>query len=205
MTDLGHKLRFQGFQGFQGFQVSRVSGFRFQGFQVSRGFRFQGVSGFKVKVKVKVKVMINIKEYLSRIGKSKGFGIQSPWAFRFVTEVVRERWRYYGYDDIEARYSGRYERKYQKLLFRIRNFIYPHTLCVIDIEDGGEALADAVSCATEQGAIVIEGIRRSKSCQERWEEIKQREDVGVTFDMYSFAVCFLDRKIYKQHYKLNFL
>ena len=76
----------------------------------------------------------DIKEFLKRVGKAKGFGIQSPWAFRFVTEVVAERWRYYAYEDIEKQFPKRYEQKYQKLLFRIRNFVYPDKLLVMPLD-----------------------------------------------------------------------
>ena len=45
--------------------------------------------------------MKSFKEYLSRVGKARGFGIQSPWAYRFVTEIVGERCPYYYYETIE--------------------------------------------------------------------------------------------------------
>lgn len=38
-----------------------------------------------------------------RYSRSKGFGIHSPFAFDFVLHVLRERYRYYAYDDIERR------------------------------------------------------------------------------------------------------
>ncbi|MBQ7689699.1 MAG: hypothetical protein IJT30_00665 [Muribaculaceae bacterium] len=38
----------------------------------------------------------------SRHHRSAGFGIHSPHAYRFVTEVLGERCRYYAYDDIAA-------------------------------------------------------------------------------------------------------
>ena len=150
--------------------------------------------------------MISPKEYLLRIGKSKGFGIQSPWAYRFVREVVAERWRYYAYDDIERCYPSRYERKYQKFLFRLRNYVSPHTVMVCDIRSlTPESLSDAILSCGPHGAVVIEGIRYDKSTLALWRSITLRSDIGITFDMYSFAVCFLDGEIYKQHYKLNFL
>lgn len=39
---------------------------------------------------------------LARHHRSRGFGIHSPSAYRFVTEVLRERCHYYAYDDIRA-------------------------------------------------------------------------------------------------------
>lgn len=148
----------------------------------------------------------DIKEFLKRVGKAKGFGIQSPWAFRFVTEVVAERWRYYAYEDIEKQFPKRYEQKYQKLLFRIRNFVYPDKLLVMPLDSiTAENLQDLPRQVGKKGAIVVEGLRESKESLSKWEKLKAREEIGVTFDMYSFAVCFFDRNIYKQHYKLNFM
>ena len=49
--------------------------------------------------------MINITEYLKRIGKARGFGIQSPWAYRVVTEVIGEKMPYYCYEDIDRVYK----------------------------------------------------------------------------------------------------
>ena len=51
--------------------------------------------------------MKSFKEYLSRVGKARGFGIQSPWAYRFVTEIVGERCPYYYYETIEQIYKNR--------------------------------------------------------------------------------------------------
>ena len=79
--------------------------------------------------------MKGIAEYLRRIGKARGFGIQSPWAFRFVTEVIGEKWPYYAYEDIDRMYTTRRERRYRKLMLRVRNDIYPNKLVERDISE----------------------------------------------------------------------
>ena len=149
--------------------------------------------------------MKSFKEFISRVGKARGFGIQSPWAYRFVTEVVGERYPYYYYEEIERQYPNVKERKFQKLVFRISNFTYPAETVVMNIEDAhGHALDDAVRRCGTGGAIVLRGINSSDKARQQWQQVLSRQDIGVTFDMYHFAVCFLDTAMYKQHYRLNF-
>lgn len=148
----------------------------------------------------------SIKEYFSRIGKARGFGIQSPWAYSFVTEVIGERLPYYAYTEIDSAYTTRKERKYQKLLYRVRNFLYPHALYVVDDFSlfTDDMLSEKINEIGNKGAIIIRGIWNDEACLERWQHIQDRDDIGVTFDLYDFGICFLDREIFKQHYKLNF-
>lgn len=147
---------------------------------------------------------VTIKEYISRVGKSRGFGIQSPWAYRFVTEVIGERLPYYAYEDIDRSCRTKRERKYRKLLLRISNFVYPAPMEVIDVHDAVKELPCVVERATAKGVIVIEGINKDKGAKELWTGIKDDCRIGVTFDCYDFGICFLDKEMYKQHYKLNF-
>ena len=149
--------------------------------------------------------MKGIAEYLRRIGKARGFGIQSPWAFRFVTEVIGERWPYYAYEDIDRMYTTRRERRYRKLMLRVRNDIYPNKLVERDISeiDDGVIANDAVLCGVH-GAIVVSGIYRDKKSREAWMKMRENPCIGVTFDLYDLAICFLDTSIYKQHYILTF-
>ena len=148
---------------------------------------------------------MRITDYLSRVGKSRGFGIQSPWAYRFVTEVIGETLPYYGYADIEKQYASRQERRFWKLVLRVRNFAYPHECIVTSIDKMGddELSADVTRCGSH-GAIIVRDIMRDNATRERWEGIKADGRIGVTFDLYDFGICFLDTAMHKQHYKLNF-
>lgn len=55
----------------------------------------------------------------SRLRHSRGFGIHSPFAYRFLTEVLRDSGMYYGHECL-----GRRER----LLGRLRAFVDPMQL-----------------------------------------------------------------------------
>lgn len=62
--------------------------------------------------------------WLRRSRHSRGFGVQSPWAYRFIRYVVNEHYPYYAYDDLSWLYEG-YPKQIQKLCrlyFRIANF-----------------------------------------------------------------------------------
>lgn len=149
--------------------------------------------------------MKTIAEYLRRIGKARGFGIQSPWAYSFVTEVIGERLPYYAYTEIDRRNRSRKMRKRQRLYYRISNFVHGSRMYVTDITtQPDDIIVQLCRMAADTGVVVIENIYRNRECRRRWETLKQHEAIGITFDLYDFAICFLDRKIMKQHYKLNF-
>lgn len=154
-------------------------------------------------------------EYIKRIGKARGFGIQSPWAYSFVTEVVGERLPFYGYDEIDRQCRSRRERKLMRLYLRIENFIHGHKLYQLTLAEpltnrkvdatSVEEMIDIVRSANDtKAAIVVEGIDSSKEAHAQWLLLRDAEEVGVTFDLRHIAICFLDRTMYKQHYKLNF-
>lgn len=90
----------------------------------------------------------------SRYVKSKGFGIHSPFAFYFVTRILRERAAYYAYDTIDSTLAaGRAEARRQgikpqtasrkgcRLMFRIANYFHPGHI----VQWGGDAGVSAVS------------------------------------------------------------
>lgn len=151
-------------------------------------------------------IYIRLRERIMRIGKARGFGIQSPWAFSFVTEVIGERWPYYGYEDIERIYKNRKEQEFQKLILRVRNFVYPDNLIVIDNIDDitDDMLKLTANDSGVKGALVIRGLYDTPDSLARWHEIQHHDNVGITFDLFDFGICFFDRDIIKQHYKLNF-
>lgn len=98
------------------------------------------------------------KEYttsMSRMRQAWGFGVHSPFAFRLITKVIREKARYYAYDDIEAVCHDRVEEHLSrqqkrlrkrisasrgKLLFRMTNFFRPSDILEIGSSWGVSSL-----------------------------------------------------------------
>ncbi len=146
-----------------------------------------------------------IIDYISRIGKARGFGIQSPWAYSFVTDVLMERLPYYGYERIDREYATEYERKREKLLHRLRNYCHYGDVLIIDITTfGRHALPALCRRVTHADVLVVENIYESEDAYEKWVALRDSDAIGITFDLRSMAVCFARDNKYKQHYKLNF-
>jgi len=79
--------------------------------------------------------------YLCRIPNVRGFGIQSPSAFYFATEVINQRKPYYKYKEL-ANAIGNcnfIERKLLKLYLRIANYVRPANIVIVhsDSPDDG--------------------------------------------------------------------
>ena len=64
--------------------------------------------------------------WLRRIGHCRGFGIQSPWAYRFVRYVVNEHSDYYAYETLTKQLPCDWmTRKMGRLFFRLANYWQP--------------------------------------------------------------------------------
>lgn len=62
--------------------------------------------------------------WLRRCPHSRGFGVQSPFAYWFIRYVVNEHYPYYAYDDLRHSIPGldRKRRRLCQLYFRIANY-----------------------------------------------------------------------------------
>lgn len=105
-------------------------------------------------VEVRKMKKLPIKRYctaLNRIRKSKGFGIHSPFAFRFVLKVLKERLPYYAYTEIDYKRAdviemltteahkkkhGVLSAKDAKMIFRVVNFFNPKKIMQIGTNYG---------------------------------------------------------------------
>lgn len=67
--------------------------------------------------------------WVKRFRQRKGYGVHSPFAFNFITQVLYEKGFYYKYEDISALAKKNNEPvKYYKLLFRLVNYNQPNKL-----------------------------------------------------------------------------
>lgn len=117
-----------------------------------------------------------------RASRSRGFGIQSPFAYRFVRDVVRNAGKY----DTDAEHCRQEGSVRQQ---RLRRF-YARLLCYLN-EKGNLGKV-----------VVIEDIHRNRHRYRMWCDVVSDERVGVTFDLYDCGVVFFDQKMYKRNYKV---
>ena len=67
--------------------------------------------------------------WLRRVRYSRGFSVQSPWAYRFIRYVVNEHYPYYKYEQLAEQVYGidKITRKLCKFYFRLANYQQAHT------------------------------------------------------------------------------
>ena len=75
--------------------------------------------------------MLGVKELINRYRHNRGFGVQSPSAFHFVTSVLKEKHLYYSYPTIEEMATSGRHASYCKRLFRIINFLRPRNIVML--------------------------------------------------------------------------
>ncbi len=146
--------------------------------------------------------MQSITDRISRWWHSLGFGIQSPWAYSLVTDVIAEKLPYYDYRRIDREFSSPRERRRQKLFLRLRNR-YPQCrfYAIDDLPLSGGNPTDGIMT---DGVFVLTGIRTSEHTFRQWLAIRDSDAIGITFDLYDLALCFPEEGRIKQHYKLKY-
>lgn len=94
-----------------------------------------------------------LKDYLHRIGHIKGYGIQSPWAYNLVREVIAERLPYYAYEQIDTdqRLTNEWQRKLVRLYFRLANRLQPQSIV------GSYSDLERLGCRKAQSIVVSQG------------------------------------------------
>lgn len=141
------------------------------------------------------------RSYLRRKRQSAGFGVHSPFAFRFITEVLNQRLPFYCYDTLTA--AG-----HMRTVFRICLALKPRSVAFLE---GGERYRPAIAaacpsageCGCEKADLVI-GLQSDSHLSvaaaagkhiialgkpgEPWRGVRQNLPYGMTFTSQSIAV-----------------
>lgn len=171
--------------------------------------------------------MTRLLVWLSRLHRCGGFGIQSPTDYAFDREVISESLPYYSYKLLDKTAASRLQRKTGRLCLRLANWRQPALMPHNDYEpwcqagcrrtsfcDMPEVIEMAVAdiCETER---ISEIIRRCNDAsllvadriyknRTLWNNICQKQQVTVTFDLYYCGIALFDTKRYKTNYIINF-
>ena len=96
-------------------------------------------------------------DWINRQRHNRGYGVQSPSAFFFVTQVLRERLPYYAYQTLDKAVGGnRTDKKHFRELFRITNYLQP-TSC-ISVGSAGAACAMSAARPSVPHYVIIPSV-----------------------------------------------
>lgn len=166
--------------------------------------------------------------WLMRFRHRCGYGVHSPFAFRFLTDVVYERTPYYAYASLDATLpmSHRFRRRQGlHLLLRLANWQQPRavvlpadaslaraylqagcrqaTLCESAPACGADMVVlrkpdDEVARAVRDGGVLV------LDGLQRHREWLRDLPATLTFDLYDVGVAIYEKRLNKQHYIINF-
>ncbi|MBO4431769.1 MAG: hypothetical protein J5790_10565 [Bacteroidaceae bacterium] len=126
----------------------------------------------------------------------RGFGVQSPWAYELIRDVLFEKLSYYAYDEQKL------STPMQQQLFRIRNHFQGQPIIVID-EKGEKAVQrdeEVLQTATPDTVLIIEHINDENA--DLWTKMVDDSRAIITFDMRKRGLVIFDKKRIKQNYIL---
>lgn len=101
--------------------------------------------------------MYNIKMWLVWLGRlmyCRGFGVQSPWAYRFIRYVVNEHYPYYSYSTLARSVAdiSKETRKLCEMYFRIANYCQPK--CVLDFNPPASAYSKYITAGCRKAEVI---------------------------------------------------
>lgn len=166
--------------------------------------------------------------WLYRIKHRCGYGVHSPFAFRFISDILYESLPYYAYRELDKDLSWKEMfriRKHLHLLLRVSNWQQPKLIyCPASSNDVMRYLKAGCKKATITDIIKEEKIDLcwlNKPSEEIITYLHEHSILilgnlrehkewflslpsVVSFDLYDVGIAFFDPKYNKQHYIINF-
>lgn len=136
-----------------------------------------------------------ILTYPNRLRHRLGYGVQSPWAYEMVRDVLFEKLHYYAYEEKQLRTAS------DRQLWRIENYFRSGEFVYIPSgRSASDAYEQTARMATENTAVVIDGMMGDNASL--WKRVLADSRATVTFDMGSRGLVTFDKKRIKQNYTL---
>lgn len=163
---------------------------------------------------------MTLSNKIKRWWRSRGHGVHSPFAFRFITTVLRQPTPYYAYPEID-RLEG--DPSWHRLLLRLVCEFEPtviHSSHLSDVEHRVITLADSRARLTGHspfpasfppGVIEMLGkecrvivIRDLSLSPHEWPRIKAALDYGMTFTNGKTGIVVLRPDLPREDFEINF-
>ena len=144
--------------------------------------------------------------------RSKGHGVHSPFAYRFITMVLRDKGRYYADKELNAMPDSRWHR----LLFRLVCEFQPREVKVprlsrserraIELADSRiapESLKDTGVLTMRSPQCEIKVVRDINANANAWQEIMQGMTCGMTFSNGLTGISVTRPDLPRQHFEVK--
>ena len=166
--------------------------------------------------------------WLRRFRHRCGYGVHSPYAFHFITDVIYEKTPYYAYEELDkdlTRTDRFRVRKILHLLLRVSNWSQPDVItCLTTSKDVSRYLTAGcrkakITDSIPEGQIDICWLdepdnevithlnEQSMLLLDHLDKNKEwfhKLPSVVSFDLYDIGIAFFNTKYNKQHYIVNF-
>lgn len=123
-------------------------------------------------------IFTRLAVWLSRMHHSRGFGVQSPSAYRFIRYVVSEHYPYYAYAEMERKHPRMAwcERKMGRLYFRLANFCQAPFLVDFGAQSG--MIAEYVQRGCRHTRLLPAAEAATTKAQEAWHFVRMCPEEG---------------------------
>lgn len=175
-----------------------------------------------------MQMLTNPFVWLMRIRHRCGYGVHSPFAFRFITDVIYEKSSYYAYQDCDKllNWKQRFRiRRMCHLLFRCVNFVQPQKILVKEanplVERYLQSGCNKALIQHQADGSKVDFCYLSSPEDELMKSLSQksmlvvdnlRENLNwfkslpyvLAFDLFDIGIALFDPKYNKQYYIVNF-
>ncbi len=175
-----------------------------------------------------MKKLTNPLVWVKRFRHRCGYGVHSPFAFRFITDVIYERHPFYAYRELDRRLPLAMRLRRRKglhLLLRLANHLQPGTIMLPRdawwekryLQSGCRHAS--ITCQWPEGEVAMcllhepsdEALRHLGQHSvllldnlHRHRDWFRQLPSRVSFDLYDLGIAFFDTNYNRQYYKVNF-